>query len=229
MFIPFRPVLGLFIAALFLAYGVPAAAQKTPPTLVPPEEPAPPYPPLHGPDAEAVRNVVRQYQDAILRRDGAAAARLVSAETRAYYGRMRDMAVSAPEAQVRAAPLMDRITILLYRHRLSAGELRALPPEQAFAHTIDAGWVNATEGEELASQSEAYGEGDHAVLRYRGDTHFVRENGAWVWDMMPLIRAASAEFAQGLSSPEEEDEFLMFVLEHATGRAASPDIWRPLP
>ncbi|HYR08969.1 MAG TPA: hypothetical protein VEQ60_14405 [Longimicrobium sp.] len=222
-----RSVLSMAAAVLVMAHPAPAAAQPPGSTQPPAVEPA--YPPLTGPDAEAVRDVVRQYQAAIQRRDGAAAARLVSRDTRAYYGRIRDLAVSATEEQVRAAPLMDRITILLYRHRTPPAELRALAADQAFAHTISAGWVTATEGEELASGSEVFGEGDRAILRYDGDTHFVREDGAWRWDMMPLIQAANAEMEEGMASREEQDEFAMFVLKQSDGRDPSPDIWQPLP
>lgn len=224
-----RSALPMAVAVLVMALAAPAAAQPPGSAQPPAEEPAPPYPPLQGADAEAIRNVVRQYQDAIQRRDGAAAARLVTRGTRDYYARLRDLAVSATEEQVRAAPLMDRVTILLYRHRTAPGELRAVPADAAFAYTIDAGWVTATEGEELASRSQVYGQGDRAILRYDGDTHFVREDGVWRWDMMPLILAASAELADGLAAPEEEDEFLMFVLKQSDGRDPSPDIWQPLP
>ena len=222
-----RSVLSLIGAVLVLAHAAPAAAQ--PPGSTHPQAAEPAYPPLAGPDADAIRDVVRQYQAAISRRDGPAAARLVSRDTRAYYTRLLGMAVSATEEQVRAAPLMDRVTILLYRHRTAPGELRALAADQAFAHTISAGWVTATEGEELASRSEAFGEGDRAILRYDGDTHFVREDGIWRWDMMALIQAATAEMEEGMASREEEDEFLMFVLKQSDGRDPSPDIWQPLP
>lgn len=234
MSVPSRPILSLALALLLLASAAPSAAQKVspppsepPPTLAPPEEPPPPYPPLAGAEAEAVRDVLRGYQDAVRRLDGAAAARLVSAETRGYYGRMRDMAVSASEAQVRAAPLMERINILMYRHRVPAAELAALPAGEAFAYTIRAGWVNATDGDDLAAKAEVYGEGDRAALRYQGDMHFVRENGAWVWDMMPVLRGASEEFGAGLSA-EEEEEFVMMVLKMSNGRDPSPGIWQPL-
>lgn len=221
--------------ALLLAHGTPASAQKTPPpgaepqpALVPPEEPPPPYPPLRGAEAEAVRDVVRRYQDAVGRRDGAAAARLVTAETRAFYGRMRDMAVYSPEAEVRAAPLIERISILMFRHRVPADELRALPADSAFAYTIRSGWVTATDGDDFADQAEVYGEGDRAALRNVGDTFFVREDGAWRWDMMPMILGASEEFGEGLESREEEDEFTMLVLRMSNGREPSPEIWKPV-
>lgn len=234
MTLPFRTAFAAALAFVCLACA-PAAVQTPPaaqsvPSAVPPEEPPPPYPELTGAEAEALRDVVRQYQAAVNRRDGAAAARLVTRETRAYYGRMRDMAVSAPEAAVRAAPLMDRVSILLYRHRVPAAELRALAPEAAFARTIEGGWVAASEEDPLAEGSRAFGEGDRAVLRFGGDeVPFLREDGAWRWDMMPMILGASDEFSEGLESQEEEDEFVLFVLQQSDGRAPSPDIWQPLP
>lgn len=186
--------------------------------------------PVTPADAEAIRGVVREYQRAADRRDGAAAARLVTRDTRAWYGRMRDMAVSAPEAQVRAAPMMERFTVLLYRHRVPAAELRALPADSAFGYTIRAGWVAGHAEEDVASRAEIHGEGDRATLRLGGeDTHFRREEGVWRWDMMPNLLAASEEFAPDPESGMTEDEFVIFVLEHSNGEAVSPRIWQPLP
>lgn len=218
MTIRFRRLMTVFLAALALAHGMPAAAQEPPP-----------YPPLAGAEAESLRTVVREYQAATERRDGAAAASLVSRETREYYGRMRDLAVSASEADVRAAPLVDRINILMFRHRVPADALRALPAAQAFAYTIENGWVEAMDAGEVAELGEVYSEGDRAVLRYgEEDIPFLRENGAWRWDMMSVVRSIGEMIAADLGSPEEEDEFLMMVLQMSNSREPSPDIWRPL-
>jgi hypothetical protein len=209
------------LVLLAASFAVPAAAQ-------PGSEP-PPYPELAGTDADAIRETVRDYQDAVLRRDGPAAARLVSRESRGYYARMRQMAVSAPEAQVRAAPLMDRMTILMYRHRVPADQLRALDGDAAFEHTISDGWVTGMDGEDIAARAGIYGQGDRAIIRYDGDMHLVREEGAWRLDMMPSILAASDEFAEGMESRAEQDEFLLFVMKESNGRDPSPDIWQPVP
>jgi hypothetical protein len=236
MVLSLRSALSTAVAVLVMAHGAPAAAQKTrpapaepPPAQVPPETP-PPYPPLEGADAQAIRGVVREYQQAVARRDGAAAARLVTRDTRGYYGRMRDMAVAAPEAQVRAAPLMERLMILMYRHRVAAGELRALPADSAFAYTIRAGWLAGDADDDVASQGQIFGQDDRAILRIEGeDVHFLREGGVWRWDMVPTLMAASEAFAPDPDSGMTEDEFVIFVLEQGTGQPVSPRIWQPLP
>ena len=220
MRVPFRSIRLALLVLLALCFAAPAAAQ--------PDEPPPPYPPLAGPDADAIRATVRDYQAAVLRRDGPAAGRLVGRESRGYYARMRDMAVSAPEAQVRAAPLMDRMTILMFRHRVPADQLRTLGGDAAFEHTISDGWVTGMDGDDITARAAIYGQGDRAVIRYDGDMHLVREEGAWRLDMMPIILAASEEFAQGMDSAEQ-DEFLLFVMKQSNGRDPSPDIWQPLP
>lgn len=217
------------LAALVLAHAAKAAAQDTIPQ--PEDFSGRGDVPLPQAEADAVRAAARDYIAAAHGRDGAAAARLVSRETRAHYARLARLAVSAPEAQVRAAPLMERLMILMYRHRVPAADLRGLAGDAAFAYTIDEGWVSGdADGGPDVSQVPVYGKDDHAVL---GDgeaaVYFIREDGAWRWDMMPTVRAASATLAPPPDSGMTEDEFVMFVLKYSSGRDPSPDIWRPLP
>ncbi|HEU4884023.1 MAG TPA: hypothetical protein VFT45_17310 [Longimicrobium sp.] len=214
-------------AVLVLAHVTPAAAQDT----IPPDEPGPPYPALAPAEAQAVRAAAQAYISAAGSREGTAAARLVSRGTRDYYARMAQLAVSAPETQVRAAPLMERMMILMYRHRVPAADLRALAGDAAFAYTIDEGWVaqDAEAGGVLA-EAEVYGEGDQAVIWMGGDgVYFRREDGGWRWDMTPTLLAASTTMAPPPDSGMTEDEFVMFVLKYSNGRDPSPDIWQPLP
>lgn len=220
--------LALLCAVHTSAVAQPGGRPGEPPPSAAPGNPAP-YPRIEGAQADSVRDALRAYLEAVVRSDGPAAARLVTRSTRAYYARMRDMAVSAPEAQVRAAPLMDRLSILLMRHRIPADVLRGLAGDAVFAHTVTDGWMSETAGTPPPVNGDVYGEGDRAFLSLGAeDVHLVREEGAWRWDMTPMLQAASAEMAPGPDSGMTEDEFLMFVLRYATGRDPSPDIWQPL-
>jgi hypothetical protein len=223
MIIRCRSTLLAVLALLVLVCGAPAAAQ-------PPAE-APPYPPLRGAEADAVLGVLRQYVDAVSRGDGEAAARLVTRGTRGYYARMRDMAVAAPEAEVRAAPLMDRLSILMMRHLIPPGDLRALTGDAVFAYTVAHGWLGEDAGRMPPGPLEVYGEAGRAIIRMEDGsaTHFVREDGAWRWDMLPDIQAASTSLAPDPADGLTEDEFVILVLEAGSGREVSPTIWQPLP
>lgn len=180
---------------------------------------------IQGPVADSVRAVLRGYLGTAQRADGPAAARMVTRGTRDFYARMRDLAVSAPEAVVREQPLMDRMTILMMRHRIPAAELRALEGDAVFAYTVSNGWVGGAG--DIPEPSEIFGEGDRAMALVGALTlDFVREDGEWRWDMLPMLRMASEQMApEGVS----EDEFLMLVLRYSNGREPTPAVWQPLP
>jgi hypothetical protein len=187
------------------------------------------YRPLPAAEAEAVRSVLQRYLQAVRRHDGAAAAQAVSRDTRAYYARMRDLSITAPEATVRALPLIDRVSVLMYRHRVPAGVLRTLTGDSAFAHTVSDGWVDATANWQPSATAPVFGNGDRAIVREGGmDVQMVREEGAWRWDMTPVIQAASTQFTATIPAGMTQDEFVLLVLRSATGRPASPTVWQPV-
>lgn len=171
------------------------------------------------------------YIDALRRHDGAAGVRAVSRGTRDHYARMRDLALTAPEAQVRALPLMDRAAVLMYRHRVPPAVLRTLEGDSAFAYTIRDGWVDQTAPREPPAIEELWGKGDRAVVQggLAAGVEFVREDGVWRWDMVPVLRTSGEQFTRQLPAGMTEDDFVYLVLRHATGRAADPTtIWKPV-
>lgn len=212
----------------------PAAAQQgePPPALVPPGEAPTPYPRLHGEQAQAVLTAMYEYMLAVYQRDGAAATQRVTRASRDYYARMRDLALTAPEAQVRAASLMDRLSILMLRHRVPAGELRALQGDAVFAYTVDHAWVgaSATSSPPERFDADVFGEGDRALIRMEGmNAHFLREDGMWRLNLLPVLEAASAGFAPAPDSGMTEDELVLMVVEMSSGgRRVSPRIWQPV-
>ncbi|HKP76191.1 MAG TPA: hypothetical protein VJT67_11750 [Longimicrobiaceae bacterium] len=221
-----RNALLALLAALLLA--APCRAQTG---ALPPEEPGlpPGYVRLASAQSDSVLAVLRGYLDAIHRHDGAAATQAVTRGTRAYYAQMRDLALTAPEAKVRSLPLMDRLSVLMYRHRVAPEVLRTLTGDAAFAHTISDGWVDRTARQGSFPTLEVYANGDQALLRDGAlQIRMVREDGAWRWDMMPMIRSASAEFAGSIPAGMKEDEFIFLVLSNSNGLPVSPSVWQPV-
>jgi hypothetical protein len=211
----------LLAPLLLAAFAAPCRAQTD---SVPPG-----FTPLPAAEAEAVRAVLRGYLDAVRRRDGAAAVPAVTRDTRGYYARMRDLAMTAPEAEVRALPLMDRISVLMFRHRVPAGVLRTLTGDAVFAYTISEGWVEQPSQLQVPATAVVFGSGDRAIIR-DGEMgiQMLREEGAWRWDMTPVIQAANTEFAANLPAGMTEDDFIFFVLGSVSGRPASPSVWQPV-
>lgn len=233
---PCKASIALLGALLVTTLPAPAPSQTgklSPAAQQPPPEPAPRpmpegYTRLPAREAEAIREVIRGYAAAVQRRDGLAAAQAVTRGTRAYYARMRDLALTASETKTRGLPLMDRFSVLMYRHRVSP-QVRAISGDSAFAHTISEGWVAQTMGSgPIPTMDEVWGGGDRALIRDGAtDIHLQREDGAWRWDMMPLIRIMSEQFAANLPGGMKEDEFIFYVLTYANGQPVSPTIWQP--
>lgn len=185
--------------------------------------------PVPAARADSIRAVLRGYIEAVHRRDGPAATRAVTRATRAYYAQMRDLALTAPEEKVRALPLMDRLSVLMYRHRIPAEVLRTLAGDSAFAYTVTAGWVARTAPSTPPPIGEIVGSGDSAMVAGAGPAmRFVREEGAWRWNMIPILRAASEEFAAHVPAGMTEDEFVILILSSTEGRPVPPTIWKPV-
>jgi hypothetical protein len=217
-------------ALLLAALAAPSVAQE-----IPRVDPSSPgfreLLPLPAAQADSVRAVLLGYVAAVRQRDGAVATRAVSRATRAYYAQMAELARTAPEAQVRALPLMDRISVLMYRHRIPPAVLRTLTGDSAFAYTVSEGWVAKTMTDDpFPPAMDVYGEGDSAIVPHRGMTvQLVREEGAWRWDMTSIIRSASETFAASIPRGMKEDDFILFVLQYSNGRTPTPTIWKPMP
>lgn len=234
---PCKASIALLGALLVTTLPAPAPSQtgKLPPAAQqPPPEPAPRpmpegYTRLPAQEAEAIREVIRGYAAAVQRSDGLAAAQAVTRGTRAYYARMRDLALTASETKTRGLPLMDRFSVLMYRHRVSPQVLRAISGDSAFAHTISEGWVAQTMGSgPIPTMGEVWGGGNRALIRDGAtDIHLQREDGAWRWDMMPLIRIMSEQFAANLPGGMKEAEFIFYVLTYSNGQPVSSTIWQP--
>lgn len=190
---------------------------------------------LSNPQVAAVREVYRRYKVAVSVRNGEAARRLVSARTLDHYESMRDLALHADEAEVRALSLFDKLIVLNFRLRLSAVDLQSISGQELFAYGVERGWI----GESIAAASDidsisVSGDAAGGKLVSNGrltavDLRFKREAGAWKFDliaMAPLVELAleAAIRADGSS----EDDYVMRALEASLGAPTDKDLWAPL-
>ena len=185
-------------------------------------------------DEDQIRKSFLGYKDAILRQQGEAAVNFVNRATIDYYTRMKELALTGAEPDVRKLTTLDKLMVLSLRHRLSLEELRFKTPEQILAHGVDQGWI----GKESVTDSEigkieikgddASGEylkgGRAAPMKYR----FTKEDGVWKMDLTALFDAGNQAIAMVLKSEGlEEDDFLLGVLGSVSGREVPDSIWQP--
>jgi len=182
--------------------------------------------------ASRVRERFRAYKEALQQRDGTAAVPLVSGASIGFYARCRDLALTASEEEVRELGFSERFTVLSFRHRSDAEELRAMSPTEVFAYVIDHGWTADIEDVRIA---EVDVNGERAVAQLADAWNdepglpYVREDGEWRLDLVRLIELTDDQMdALAESSGTDQDDQILSTLELLTGTAPTADIWEPL-
>lgn len=188
---------------------------------------------------EAVRRAFERYRAALLARDGAAAAGLVTAGSHAYYERLRDLALSAGPDALRAEPLAEQLAVLRLRHEFTAEELAPLSGRELIATSVAEAWNSpqALAALELGEVTAADGTATALVTDRRGDLPvrflFRAEDGAWKLDLADLSGRAETALARDLERAREQTglalpELLVRVVQATSGHLVDRDLWQPL-
>jgi hypothetical protein len=152
----------------------------------------------------------------------------------AYYDRLRSLALTAPESEVRGLPLLDRLGVLRLRHTFPPASLRSSSGTDLLVLAVNEGFIGkeSVENAGLGSIQVTGGEARAAVLVSGKATtasfRFVREKDTWRLDLMPLLEEGNRMFeAQLRRAGAAEDDLLLLVLEQLSGRRPDASIWQP--
>ncbi|WP_340119066.1 hypothetical protein [Pelagibius sp. 7325] len=211
--------LHLVLAILMLVVAAPAAAQS---------------------DPAAVEQSFEAYKQALIDGDGAEASKLTSSDTHAFLKQTLDRALTMQEAEVRALPLLDQISVLMLRHNMKADDLRAMKDGDPVAYAVDHGSFDMNEVQKLeAADFTVTGTQAQAPLsNLKGspipvNVYFKEEAGTWRFDLLSSIapfRAvfdAQAGLLTNLNGPGGQGAVVPLILHLITGRAPDANIWNP--
>ena len=185
--------------------------------------------------SDEIKQVYRQYCDAVVQRDGAQAGAAVSAGTLRRYQEFRDGALTADAATLTALAPTTRLQVLLLRQRMDAATLAALDGPGLFAHIIGQGWLEAQGFTEVELGIVAV-DGDQAQAPlYRGGkptrerAYIVRENGGWKVNLLPNFTSTdrNIEEAAAINNLSEKN-YLESLVAEVTQHPVREDIWLPL-
>ena len=184
---------------------------------------------------DEIHAAFRRFKDAVVAGDGESAARELSAETIAYYRRLRGIALHAAPDELRRIPIEMRLEVLTLRGRVSAKELQQLEGPELAVLFINRGWVNRDMIGQIDLNNvihtprgaEARYSDDRGPSRNR--LAFRREQVGWKFDLsatQPLQRKIllGAKFSRGVS----EDELLAELLRETLPSSDIDDLWQPL-
>jgi hypothetical protein len=193
-------------------------------------------PALGAPEGEAKAAQVSfaTYLDALSRKDGAAAAGVVTSATLEHYGTMRVAALEAAAKEVRRLGVVDQLFVLILRAQIEPKDLQRMSAPQLFAEAVQRGWIDAS-AVARASLGKIDVRGNLAVAKMVSegqelpfDWQFVREKGVWKNDLLHVLRFVQSVITQHLKvSRKDEGQFVREAAEGVVGRKLPPTIWDP--
>ena len=186
-------------------------------------------------DESQVRATFARYKSAILHDNPDEALEYVDSRTIAYYSHVLERVKNAGEAEVKALPLLDKLMVLTVRHKMEREDLLSFDGKGLLAHAIRTGLVGKNSVANL-SLGEVFVENHFARAQLAVDNapalfyfHFYREEEKWKIDLTSLFPTTSEAIRQMIKeSGQGEDEFILSMIEKASGRAPEPTIWNAL-
>lgn len=189
-------------------------------------------------DEQAIRACFKNYQTAIAKKDGNAAAALLSKASLFYYGSILNLALNGEEAKVRQQHFYRKMMVLLVRHE--AGQMYrtagySTNASDFFALIVKKGWGGevASTGVELGKISiDSTIATAPAMLNGQATPArlvFERERSGWKLALLhAILRMDKLMADKQKTSPLSEDDAIIKTLEMRSGRPVSKDIWKPL-
>lgn len=186
-------------------------------------------------EEQLVKKTFETYKSAILNDKGEEAVEQVDAKTINYYGDILDKVKTADSLTVDKFTLMDKLMVLIIRHRISKDEILTTNGKQLLVTAIKMGMVgkssvmNNEVGVVKVNGNFATGEllvqGQKTPLAFE----FNKENGAWKLDLTAVFPAGEAAFRQMVKqSGEPENAYLLSLIELTSGKEPGAEVWVPV-
>jgi hypothetical protein len=186
-------------------------------------------------EVESIRQTFLSYKAAILQRQGQSALSCVNRSTLQHYARMKALALEGQEKEIRQLTPLNKLIVLLIRHRVPVDDLRGMTSEELFIHGVNQGWIGKDSIlDSDIGQLQVFGNDASAEYVMRGNPtqlkfRFTKEDGKWRIDLTALM--SMADHAMSMMIKEEgleEDTLIISVIELVSGKKAPPTIWQPL-
>lgn len=196
---------------------------------------------LAMPDANAQNDTIlikacfNGYKNAILSDQGNTAVTFVDSRTVKYYTDILQKTKTLDSTGIDKLPIMDKLTILMLRHRATKEEIMQLDGRSLLVYAIERGMVGKNSVQQL-SIGEVMIRGNAAegqVMVGAAPTslayNFYKEDGAWKMDITSVLPEGNKALKKVVQDSEQpENEFLIMLLENATGKEPLKNIWKPM-
>ncbi|MCL4215730.1 MAG: hypothetical protein KJ052_01785 [Candidatus Hydrogenedentes bacterium] len=192
-----------------------------------------------SPDGEALDAIYgawSRYKNAILDGDGEAAVAEVSPGIIAYFDELRCAVLYMPEDELRALPLIDKVTILSLRTQATVEDLTELDARELYSKGVREGWTSKDVVRRMELGSCIGMDGNKALMKAHNVEQetvmvatFLKVDVTWKFDLLSMLRqSATALDTLCATSKVPENDFVVRMLRIASRQENSSDIWKPL-
>ncbi len=186
-------------------------------------------------DKELVLKSFENYKEAILTDKGKLASDFVDSRTIRYYSDILEKVRTADSLEVDSMGIIDKLTVLSMRHRTPKSDLLSFDGKDLFVYAIDNGMVgkNSVVNAELGDVT-TNGDFSKAEFVVNGEKtpfffHFYREDNIWKIDITHLFSLGTLSLKKMIeNSGENENDFMINILEVLTGKKPTDKIWQPI-
>lgn len=186
-------------------------------------------------DTTLIKACFNGYKNAILSDQGKTAVTFVDSRTVKYYTDILQKTKTLDSAGIDKLSIMDKLTILMLRHRATKDEIMQLDGRSLLVYAIERGMVGKNSVQQL-SIGEVMIRGNMAegqIIVGEAPTslafNFYKENDAWKMDITSVLPEGNTAMKKVVKdSGQPENQFLVMLLENATGREPLKDIWKPI-
>lgn len=181
-----------------------------------------------------VRKTFDTYKSAILNDKGEEAVKQVDAKTIAYYNDILQKVKTADSLQIDKLSVMDKLMVLMIRHRISKEEIMTMDGRRLLVTAIKMGMVGKSSviNNEVGAV-KVNGNFASANLLVKGQKtplafEFHKENGAWKLDLTALFPSGEAALRRIVKqSGKPENDYLLSLIQLTNGKAPGAKVWVP--
>lgn len=184
-------------------------------------------------DEESIKKNFEKYLSAMGNGKGEEAAGQVDSHTIQYYNHIAELARDADSLKVESLSLMDKIMVLLVRHRVPKEDLLKFDGKALFMYAIDNGMINKGSVVPLkletviVDKDTAKGQINFKEVDYPLYLNFYKEEGQWKYDLTSSFAIAMPALQKYVD--ELGEKFLINMMLHADKqKIPDPYIWRPV-
>lgn len=186
-------------------------------------------------DENLIRKAYESYKAAILNDKGQKAVKYINSRTINYYSSILTLVKTADSAKIETLPILDKLMVFSIKHRATKKDILRFNGKSLLIYAIKNGMVgkssvaNHAIGEVIMDKGFAKGQfianGQKTTQYY----HFYKEKKQWKIDLTSLFPASAMAFEKMVDeSGQNQNDYLFYLLEMATGKKPGPEMWKPI-